>query len=100
MFGNRAKLDVLPSLLIKVHDTVKHWAAELLSKVQEYVGFHLARHVKVKKLRGVKVRPFSRDELEMLHPQLRQEREFQAGASRGHPTHWRGETGAITGNQP
>ncbi len=59
MFGNRAKLDVLPSLLIKVHDTVKNWAAELLSRVQEYVGFHLARHVKAKRLRGVKVRPFS-----------------------------------------
>ena len=81
MFGNRAKLDVLPSLLIKVHDTVKHWAADLLSRVQEYVGFHLARYVKAKKLRGVKVRPFSRDELELLHAQLRQEREFQAGAS-------------------
>jgi hypothetical protein len=81
MFGDRAKLDVLPSLLIKVHDTVKHWAAELLSRVEEYVGFHLARYVKSKKLRGVKVRPFSRDELELLHAQLRQEREFQAGAS-------------------
>jgi hypothetical protein len=85
IFGNRAKLDVLPSLLIKVHDTVKHWAAELLSRVQEYVGFHLARYVKGKKLRGVKVRPFSRDELELLHAQLRQEREFQAGASERSP---------------
>jgi hypothetical protein len=84
MFGNRAKLDVLPELLIRAHDTVKHWGAELLSRVQEYVGFHLARYVKAKKLRGVKVRPFSRDELEMLHAQLRQERDFQAGASDPH----------------
>jgi hypothetical protein len=81
MFGNKAKLDVLPALLIRVHDTVKHWAAELLTRVQEYVGFHLARYVKHKKLTGVQVRPFNRAELEMLHAQLRQEREFQAGAA-------------------
>jgi hypothetical protein len=80
LFGSRAKLDVLPALLIKVHDTVKHWAAELLSRVQEYVGYHLARYVKTKRIRGVRVRPFQREELEMLYAQLRQEREFQAGA--------------------
>jgi hypothetical protein len=80
MFGNKAKLDILPALLIRVHDTVKHWAAELLSRVQEYVGFHLARYVKAKRIRGVKIRPFTREEMEMLHAQLRQEREFQAGS--------------------
>jgi len=80
MFGNKAKLDVLPALLIRVHDTVKHWAADLLSRVQEYVGFHLARYVKSKKVRGVRVRPFTREEMEMLHAQLRQEREVHAGA--------------------
>jgi hypothetical protein len=80
MFDDRAKLDVLPSLLIRVHDTVKHWAADLMSRVQEYVGFHLARYVKQKKIRGVRVRPFTRGELEMLHTQLQQEREAQAGA--------------------
>jgi len=68
-------------LLARLRQFRQPQAAELLSKVQEYVGFHLARYVKTKKLRGVKVRPFSRDELEMLHAQLRQERDFQAGAS-------------------
>jgi hypothetical protein len=81
MFGNKSKLDVLPALLIRVHDTVKHWAAELLSRVQEYVGFHLSRYVKGKRIRGVQVRPFTREELQMLHAQLRQERHVQAGAS-------------------
>jgi hypothetical protein len=85
MFGNKAKLDILPALLIRVHDTVKHWAAELLSRVQEYVGFHLARYVKSKKVRGVRVRPFTREELEMLHAQLRQEREAHAGSSEEPP---------------
>ncbi|MCI0703843.1 MAG: hypothetical protein L0241_22515 [Planctomycetia bacterium] len=80
MFEDRAKLDILPSLLIRVHDTVKHWAADLVSRVQEYVGFHLARYVKSKKIRGVKVRPFTRSELELLYAQLQQEREAQAGA--------------------
>ncbi len=58
---------------------MKHWAAELLTRVQEYVSFHLAQYVKAKRIRGVKVRPFARAEMEMLHAQLRQEREFQAG---------------------
>jgi hypothetical protein len=38
MFQSKAKIDVLPRLLIRVHDTVKIWAAELLSRVQEFVG--------------------------------------------------------------
>lgn len=92
MFADRAKLDVLPSILIRVHDTVKHWAADLLSRVQEYVGFHLARYVRNKKIRGVQVRPFTRDELELLHAQLRQEREAIAGAPPTPP--------AISGGDP
>jgi hypothetical protein len=81
MCGGRARLDVLPALLIKVHDTVKHWAAALRSRVQEYVGNYLARSVKAKQLRGAKVRPFSRQGLELLYAHLRQERELQAGAA-------------------
>jgi len=79
MFQDKAKIDILPALVIKVHDTVKHWAAELLSRVQEYVGFLLARHVTTQKVRGVRVRPFTRSELERLYSQLKQERELQAG---------------------
>ena len=29
MFAHESKLDVLPTLIIQAHDTVKHWAAEL-----------------------------------------------------------------------
>jgi hypothetical protein len=79
MFSGRAKIDVLPKLLIRVRDTVKLWAAELLSRTQEFVGYYLARHVKAKSFRGVRVRPFSRAELEMLYSQLRRERELRAG---------------------
>lgn len=82
MFQNDTKLDVLPRLIIEAHETVKYWAAELLSRVQEYVGYYLARYVRNKRFRGVKVRPFTRGELELLYSQLKQERELQAGVSR------------------
>lgn len=82
MFLSEPKLDVLPRLLIKAHDTVKVWAAELLGRVQEYVGYHLARYAKGKRLLGVKVRPFTRAELQALHAQLRAERERRAGGGR------------------
>jgi len=76
------KLDVLPRLLLKAHDTVKIWAAELLGRVQEYVGYHLAHYTKKKRMRGIQVRPFTRTELEAFYAELRKERERQAGARR------------------
>lgn len=82
MFSTEPKLDVLPRLIIKAHDTVKIWAAELLGRVQEYVGYHLAQYMKGKRARGIQVRPFNRHELEALYTQLRTERERMAGARR------------------
>lgn len=79
MFQSDAKLDVLPALIIRVHDTVKIWASELLSRVQEYVGYLLSRYVATKRLKGVKVRPFTKNELNLLYDQLRTERERTAG---------------------
>jgi len=79
MFRSDAAIDVLPRLSIRAHDTVKLWAADLLARVQEYVGSYLARYVNTKKFRGVKVRPFTRDELKILYDQLKRERELQAG---------------------
>jgi hypothetical protein len=82
MFQPEMKLDVLPRLLLKAHDTVKIWAAELLGRVQEYVGYHLAHYTKKKRMRGIQVRPFTRTELEAFYAELRKEREEQAGARR------------------
>jgi hypothetical protein len=79
MFRDTPKIDVLPMPIIRVHDTVKLWATELLSRVQEYLSFYLARYVKSKQVRRVKVRPFTRSELEMLYAQLKQERELKSG---------------------
>jgi hypothetical protein len=81
MFEHESKLDVLPALIIKVHDTAKMWATELLSRVQEYIGYHLSRYIQRKSFRGVKVRPFTRAELESLYQQLRRERELRAGGT-------------------
>lgn len=80
MFGSKFKLDVLPSLLIQVHDTVKIWAADLLSRVQEYVGYYIARYVHSKRVRKLGVRPFTRDEYELLYNLLKRERDAMAGS--------------------
>lgn len=79
MFASVAKLDVLPALLIRVHDTVKIWATELLSRVQEYIGYHLARMAKTTSIGGVRVRQWKKAELESWARQLRRERDGQAG---------------------
>ena len=35
MFADRAKLDILPTIVSRAHDTVKLWATELLTRVEE-----------------------------------------------------------------
>ena len=83
MFASDSKIDVLPSLLIKVHDTVKIWATELQSRVQEYIGYHLSRVNKTTGLTGVRVRQWKRAELEIWAKQLKRERDQQAGMATG-----------------
>lgn len=79
MFNSDSKIDVLPALLIRVHDTVKIWAAELQSRVQEYIGFHLSRLIKGAGAKGVGVRQWKRVELESWARHLKNERNEQAG---------------------
>jgi hypothetical protein len=81
MFRDAPKLDVLPTMIIRVHDTVKIWATELLSRVQEYLSSYLAQYVKSKQVRRIKVRPFTRTELQMLYQQMKQERDLRGGGS-------------------
>ena len=81
MFESGLRIDVLPSLLIRVHEMVKLWAADPLNQVHEYVGYQLSRAINNRKFRGVKVRPFTKNELELLYSQLKRERELQAGIS-------------------
>jgi hypothetical protein len=80
MFASPAQLDVLPSLAIKAHETVKIWATELLSRVQEYIGYHLSRYLKGDS-RGVRIRQWNRRELEGWVTQMQKERNLEAGVA-------------------
>jgi hypothetical protein len=80
MFGAKGWIDVVPRLLVDVHQTVKIWAAELQSRVQEYIGYHVSRYIKGGGHRGVRIRPWRRAELEAWAVQMRDERRRQAGA--------------------
>jgi hypothetical protein len=79
MFNSPAKIDVLPALIVQVHDTVKIWATELLSRVQEYIGYHISRYLKVNHLKSVRVRQWKQAELETWLKQMQRERDRQAG---------------------
>jgi hypothetical protein len=77
MFTSPPRIDVLPRILVRVHDTVKVWAQELTARVQDYLGTLLADVIKDTRQRGkVRLRPFSRGELQLLLQQLRQSREI------------------------
>lgn len=80
MFRDSPKIDVLPQAIIRVHETVKLWATELLSRVQEYLSYYLAQYIKSTKVRRIKVRPLTKTELEMIYEQLRRERELRSGS--------------------
>jgi len=79
LFKDRSFVEVLPVLLIRVHDTVKIWAEELMSRVQEYVGNVLSQYVRQKRIRGIRVRPFKREELKILLDDLESNRKRLAG---------------------
>jgi hypothetical protein len=78
MFDAKGWIDVVPRLLVEVHYTVKIWAAELMSRVQEYVGYHMSRYIKGAH-RGIRVRPWRRAELQAWIAQMTEERRRQAG---------------------
>lgn len=82
MFDAKGWIDVLPTLLIDVHYTVKMWAAELQSRVQEYIGYHLKQY-----LRGptgnIRIRPWKREALQAWIAQMTEERRRQAGTLSG-----------------
>ncbi len=80
MFADKGTMDILPTILIKAHDTVKVWGQDLISRVHEYIGYHLARYINTKKIKGIQIRPFKKEELELLYTQLKRERDLKAGS--------------------
>jgi hypothetical protein len=81
MYRDKSTLEVVPSLVACAHDTVKIWARELLSRVDEYLSAVLARVISAKRARGVRLRPFSKQEFKLLHETLRDERLRLTGMS-------------------
>jgi hypothetical protein len=93
LFGARGWIDVLPRLLIDVHYTVKIWAAELQSRVQEYIGYHMSKYLKGRSFRGVRIRPWRPAELQAWITQMTEERRRQAGTRAEDPN---GKSGYLT----
>jgi hypothetical protein len=81
MYDDKSTLEVLPSIITRAHDTVKIWAQELLSRVDEYLSTILTQAISAKKARGVRIRPFTKEEFRLLHEALKNERLRMAGSS-------------------
>jgi len=81
MYRDRTTLEVLPTLVATAHDTVKTWARELLSRVDEYLAALISQHIGSKRARGIRVRPFTKQELKTLHDTLLAERKRVGGAA-------------------
>lgn len=79
MFRDASTLEVLPQLVIRTHDTVKIWARELLNRVDEYLAAIIGRHIRSKRTRGIRVRPFTKDEFKILLQTLEEERKRLGG---------------------
>lgn len=78
MFVGPSKLDILPVLLIRVHDTVKLWATELLARVQEYIGYQISSYTHTG-VRGIRVRQWRRPDLQRWVERMQLDRNRQAG---------------------
>ncbi|HET9394219.1 MAG TPA: hypothetical protein VFO29_11955 [Candidatus Rubrimentiphilum sp.] len=80
MFRDKSTLEVLPELVARAHDTVKIWAHELVIRLDEYLTTIIGRHVSDKRSRGIRVRPFSKQEFVILHQALESERRRLSGS--------------------
>jgi hypothetical protein len=79
MFSDASALEVLPGLVVRAHDTVKIWARELLNRVDEYLAAIIGSYMQSKRTRGIRVRPFTKDEFKILLQTLEQERKRLGG---------------------
>jgi hypothetical protein len=82
MYNHPATLDVLPNIIIRVHETVKDWAGELLARVSEFIGYKLREHRISSSNRAIRLRKMSRMEFQAWVHQMHSERERAAGSNR------------------
>jgi hypothetical protein len=93
MFNSPATLDLLPRIIIRTHETVKEWAAELLARVSEFIGYKLREHRINTSNRAIRLRKLTKTEFEAWVNQMQAERDRSAGSRPGS-----GSATAITGN--
>jgi hypothetical protein len=80
MYRDRSTLEILPELVSRAHDTVKIWARELVARLDEYLATIIGMLVKDKRSRGIRVRPFTKQEFLTLHSSLERDRRRLGGA--------------------
>ena len=74
MYDSAGHIDLLPTLLIRAHDTVKTWARELRDRVSEYMDWQLAKYLKSSERRSVRLRPWTRREFQAWNDAMQRER--------------------------
>lgn len=74
MYDAAGRIDLLPRILIRAHDTVKTWARELRDRVSEYMDWQLAKHLKSSEKRSLRVRPWTRREFQAWNDAMQRER--------------------------
>lgn len=74
MFDAKGRLDIMPKLLIDVHNTVKQWSALLYARAQEHIAFQISGFLKGRR-KEARIRPWKRHELEAWLQQMTRERE-------------------------
>lgn len=80
MFGDAGKIDLLPSILVRAHETVKTWARELRDRVSEYMDWHIAKYLQPGE--RVRLRPWKRRDLEMWIENMQDDRRKIAGTGK------------------
>jgi hypothetical protein len=63
MFDTEGRLDILPKMMILVHETVKGWSQHLLALSQEFIGRNIASYLKTKE-RSARLRPWNKSEID------------------------------------
>lgn len=90
MYNSPATVDLLPTIIVRVHETVKDWAGELLARVSEFIGYKLREHRISRSNRAIRLRKLTRPEFEQWVHQMQAERDRAAGSARA-----RGSTQAL-----
>ncbi len=80
MYRDRSTLEILPELVSRAHDTVKIWARELVARLDEFLANIIGILVKDKRSRGIRIRPFTKQEFLTLHSSLERDRRRLGGA--------------------